>query len=290
MCAAALLGVACASDPAGTDPGGAGGEPAASAGSSGGGKGGDVEAECPPADNPRGAARPVTVGLVSGEIVDDQGEPTSSGLVQICGRDICVNARVGDDGKLAQDVAQVLDDPACKFGDGLTWGKLAIPLSDGDTELGTLTTARLPDFADGVPFTPGQAISSGGVTLTLTADAHVEVDTLTYEDDSQRGFRAVALPEAALSQLNQDFVAGFALSPVDTRICPSPALSLENTPDLAPGAALELYVLGVDVSEALAPYGDWKKVGEGHVSDDGATLEFPDGLPLLSAIGIREKP
>ncbi|MES1188074.1 MAG: hypothetical protein ABUL60_29925 [Myxococcales bacterium] len=287
---AALLAAACAGDPASSDANGGGaGESATTAGSSNGGKGGVPEAECPAANNPHSAPRAVSVGLVSGQLVDEQGEPTSSGLVQICGKDICVNARVGDDGKLAEDVAQVLDDPACKFGDGLTWGKLAIQLDKGDTELGTLTTARLPDFADGVPFTPGTTISSGGVTLTLSADAHVEIDTLTYEDDSQRGFRAVELPEPALTQLKQDFVAGFALSPVDTRICPSPALSLENTENLAPGTALELYVLGVDVSEALTPYGEWQKVGEGQVSDDGATLDFPEGLPLLTAIGVREK-
>lgn len=287
---AALLAAACASDPAGSDANGGGaGEPSDTAGSSSGGKGGVTEAECPVGTNPHSAARSVTVGFVSGQIVDEQGEPTSSGLVQICGKDICVNAHVGDDGKLGQDVAQELDDPACKFGDGLTWGKLAIQLDAGDTELGTLTTARLPDFSDGVPFVPGQAISSGGVTLTLSADAHVEIDTLTYEDDSQRGFRAVELPEAALAQLKQDFVAGFALSPVDTRICPSPALGLENTGNLAPGTALELFVLGVDVSEAVTPYGEWKKVGEGQVSDDGATLDFPDGLPLLTTLGVREK-
>jgi hypothetical protein len=226
---------------------------------------------------------------VSGQLVDEQGDATSAGLVQICGKDICINARVGGDGKLAEDVAQVLEAPACKFGDGLSWGKLAIALDGGDTKLGTLTTVRLPDFAESVPFTPGKTISSGGVTLTLAADATVEVDTLTYEDEAQQGFRAAALPEAALSQLKQDFVAGFALSPVETRICPSPALSLENGAILASGAALELYVLGVNVSEPIAPYGEWKLVGEGQVSDDGTTLEFPEGLPLLTAIGIRVK-
>lgn len=287
--AALVLVGACASDPAGpgANDGGAG-EPG------GGGKGSVLPAECPAGTNPPSPAKPVTLGVVSGQLVDEQGNPTSAGLVQICGKDICINARVGNDGKLAEDVAQAMgaesiDAPACKFGDGLSWGKLAIPLAAGDTKLGTLTTVRLPDFADSVPFTPGSTISSGGVTLTLAADASVEVDTLTYEDDAQRGFRAVALPEAALSQLDQGFVAGFALSPVETRICPSPALSLENRADLAPGVALELFVLGVNVSEALSPYGQWQKVGEGRVSEDGATLEFPDGLPLLTAIGIREK-
>ena len=292
-CATLLLwlGVACASDPASPAPDdGAGGE-AGSAGSSSSGKGGSsTTAACPAGTNRHADAKPLSLGLISGQLVDEQGEPTSAGLVQICGKDICINAHVGDDGNLAEDVDdQTLDTPACKFGDGLTWGKLAIPLGAGDNVLGTLTTPRLPELAEAVPFTPGEAITSGGVTLTLAANARVEIDTLTYEDEAQQGFRAVALSEPALTQLGQDFVAGYALSPVETRVCPSPALSLENTANLPAGAALELFVLGLDVSEKWAPYGAWQKVSEGQVTDDGATLEFPDGLPLLTAIGIREK-
>ena len=283
-----LLSAACTNDPASADAqGGAGGEPG-SAGTSHGGQSGSTES-CPAGTNPFAAAKPLSLGLISGQLVDAQGEPTSAGLVQICGKDICINARVSDNGKLAEGVGKTLDTPACKFGDGLTWGKLAVPLEAGDSALGTLTTPRLPEFADAVPFTPGQAITSGGVTLTLAADARVEVDTLTYENEAERGFRAVALSEPALTQLGQDFVAGYALSPVETRVCPSPALSLENTTELPAGAGLELFLLGLDIGEKWAPYGAWQKVGEGQVSDDGATLEFPDGLPLLTAIGIREK-
>jgi hypothetical protein len=285
---ALLVSTACSSEPADPDPSAAGAG-AGGTGSSNGGNAGTTAVLCPVGTNPSTAANPLSLGVVSGQLVDEQGEPTSAGLVQICGKDICINARVADDGKLAESIGQELDSPACKFGDGLTWGKLAVPLAEGDSELGTLTTARLPDFAEGVPFTPGETISSGGVSLALDPSAHVEFDILTYEDESERGFRAVALPEPALTRLGQDFVAGFALSPVETRICPSPALSLENTTALAPGAALELFMLGVDVTEAWAPYAGWQKVGEGQVSDDGATLEFPDGVPLLTALGVREK-
>ncbi len=277
----------CASTPPETDPGaGAAGEPSVAGA---GGNDGFSSVACPAGTNPAADSKPVELGVVSGQLIDEQGSPTSGGLVQICGKDICINARVGNNGKLAESVAQTLDTPACKFGDGLTWAKLALPLAAGNTALGTLTTVRLPAFADAVPFTPGKNVSSGGATLTLARDAHVEVDFLTYEDEAQQGFRAVALPEAALSQLQQDFVAGFAFSPVETRICPSPALSLENTANLAPGVALELFMLGLGVREAWAPYASWLKVGEGRVSDDGSSLEFAEGLPLLTAIGIREK-
>lgn len=281
------FGVGCTSTPADSDTsGGAAGEPSTGGTGATGGKGPPVE-RCPAGTNPSGDPKPIELGTVSGQLVDEQGEPTSAGLVQLCGKDICINARVTSNGKLAEVVGDTLDTPACKFGDGLTWGKLAIPLDNGDSDLGTLTTVRLPDFSESVAFTPGTSVSSGGVTLQLPVEARVEVDFLTYEDEAQQGFRAAPLPEAALTQLNQDFVMGFALSPVETRICPSPPLSLENRADLAPGTNLELLVLGLDVAEHLAPYGQWHKVGEGQVSEDGATLEFPDGLPVLTAIAIR---
>ena len=287
-CAAALvLSVGCTSTPADPDTGGGdAGESSTGGSNAAGGKGSGVE-RCPAGTNPPGKAKPVDLGTVSGQLIDEQGDPTSAGLVQVCGKDICINARVGSNGKLAQVVDDTLDTPACKFGDGLTWGKLAIAIESGDTDLGTLTTVRLPDFSESVAFVPGTSVSSGGVTLQLAVEARVEVDFLTYEDEAQQGFRAAPLTEPALTQLNQDFVAGFVLSPVETRICPSPALSLENTANLEPGTALELFMLGLDVAEHFAPYGQWHSVGEGQVSEDGATLDFPNGVPVLTAIAVR---
>lgn len=271
----------------------AAGDSSTSGGSSsqgGGGSGGKSQPSCPQGDNPRGDAKPEKLGSVSGQIVDEQGQPTSSGLVQICGRDICINARVTSNGKLAEQVDQTLDSPACKWGDGFEWAKLALPLEAGDSELGTLTTARLPDYSEAVPLAAGQVVTSGGVTLTLAPKAQVVVNALDYETEQQQGFRAVAIPEAALTRLDPDFVAGYALSPLETRICPSASLQLENAGNLATGTALELYLLGLDVEEAWAPYGQWLKIAEGVVSDDGASLDFPDSVPLLTAVAVKVKP
>jgi len=231
----------------------------------------------------------VQVGVVAGQIVDEAGAPASAGLVQVCSKDICINAKVDDSGELYEVVNQDMDAPACKYGDGRAFGKLGLPLDAGDTDLGTLTTVRLPSFEDGVALRPGQTATSAGVSLTLTLDSQVKVDTLTYEEEAEHGFRAAALPAATLALFEPSFAVGFALAPVETRICPSPALSIENSAELAAGSELELYILGLDVLEEWAPYAGWEKVGEGRVSDDGATLDFPDGVPLLTAIGIREK-
>lgn len=277
----------CASKPTTTESasGGSGGEPSTpSAGKP------STSSTCPKGTHDPSSPKLTEVGLVSGQIVDQDDAPTSAGLVQVCGRDICKNARVGDDGKLSEDVQRTMDAPACKFGDGLTWGKLALPLAAGDSELGNLITVRLPDFSEGSPLSAGTTASSNGVRLTLAPGAHVKVDGLTYEDESQQGFRAARLPAAAINAVGQDFAVAYALSPVETRICPNPGLSLDNTTELSAGTALELYILGLDVLEPWASYAQWEKVSEGRVADDGSTLDFPDGLPLLTAIGIKEKP
>ncbi|HVY29735.1 MAG TPA: hypothetical protein VHB79_24415 [Polyangiaceae bacterium] len=293
VCACALsVGVGCSSSPVTPDDATGGDGSGGSTGHAGsGGSGGKSPTpSCPKGTNPRGDDKPEKLGSVSGQIVDEQGQPTSSGLVQICGRDICINARVASNGKLAEQVDQTLDTPACKWGDGFEWAKLALPLAAGDTELGTLTTARLPDYSESVPLRAGQRATSGGISLTLAAKAQVVVNSLDYETEEQQGFRAVAIPPAALILLDPDFVAGYALSPLETRVCPNASLSLENTEDLAPGTALELYLLGLDVGETWAPYGQWLMIGEGAVSDDGMSLEFPDSVPLLTAVAVKVKP
>lgn len=243
---------------------------------------------CPAGPNVKTDPEPVTVGFVSGSIVDENGDPTAAGLVQVCGKNACFQANVGADGALGQAFNQPLTAPLCKYGDGFDWGKLAVPVEAGDSQLGTLMTVRLPDYAGAPPFEPGTSISSGGVTLALDADSGFVFDGLDYSDD-QLLFRAAALPAAALGPLGHDFVAGYALSPLETHICPPPAISIENSGNLAAGTALELYVLGLDVDEKWVPYGAWQLASSGEVSADGASLEFPDGAPVLSAFAVRVK-
>lgn len=285
-----LLSAACSSEPADSDPGNGGSTGSAGSASGSAGKPSSGVERCPSGTNPRSAVNPLTVGVVSGSLVDELGEPTTAGLVQVCGTDICRNADVADNGKFADDVAGPINAPACKFGDGFTWAKLAVPIGAGNNELGTLVTVRLPDYADGAPLVPGETAQSGGVSLELGADARVQQNTIDYETEAERVLRAVALPDAAREQLGQDFVTAFALSPLETRICPSPKLSLVNAAGLEPGTELELYLLGLDAEEEFVPYARWQKTGEGQVSEDGATLEFPDGVPLLTAIGVKVKP
>jgi hypothetical protein len=286
---ALLLGAACSSDPAAPSDGDTAGSGGSASSGGSGGSGGNKPARCPTGDNEPSAPNLVEVGRITGQIVDEEGAPTSAGLVQICGKDVCTQADVGSNGKLSEDVGDVRDTPAVKYGDGFEWAKLTRLVEDGDNDVGSLVTVRLPPFEEAPPLTPGETVSSGGVTLTLAASARVELNFLDYETEEQQGFRAAALPAAALEQLPLPFVQAYALSPLETHVCPSPAISLENSSELAPGTELELYLLGLDVEEEFAPYAAWRKVGEGTVSDDGKSLEFPDGVPVLTAIGVKVK-
>jgi hypothetical protein len=276
---------ACSSEPI-TEGAGAGG-----ASASAGGQAGKAAAErCPDGPGRESQTEVVEVGVVQGRFVDPSGEPVEAGLVQICGKDICVNADVGPSGELYQNVSQAIDAPACKFGDGRSFGKLAFPIEGGDVNLGTITAVPLPDLSQGASFEPGESVTSSGVSLRLSRDTRVEVDTLTYANADEHVFRAARLPDETLALLGEGFLLGFALAPVETQLCPAAALSIDNLEQLAPGTELELYQLGLDVSEEWAPYAGWQKVGEGAVTGDGSALEFQDGLPLLTAIAIREKP
>lgn len=285
---ALLSSAACSSDPPEPDGSAAGsGGSSANGGSGSGGK--PALQRCPEGPSPGRAPNPVEVGAIVGQIVDEQGEPTSAGLVQVCGKDVCTQAEVGANGKLSESVGDTRDTPAVKYGDGFEWAKLTTLLAEGDNDVGTLVTVRLPAYEDAAALTPGESASSGGVTLELDPQARVEVNFLDYEIEEQQGFRAAPLPAAALEQLEPGLVQAYALSPLETHICPSPALSLANTSGLEPGTALELYLLGLSVEEEFAPYAAWQKVGEGSVSEDGATLEFPEGVPVLTAIGVKVK-
>jgi hypothetical protein len=285
---ATALAFGCASEPT-TPDGTAASSGGGSAGSGGKGTAGSKPARCPDGPFPKSTTEAVQVDQVSGQLVDEEGQPTPDAHLQVCAKNVCYDATLGSSAQFDESYDEEMDAPACKFGDGKGWGKLALALEGGTSDVGTLTVVTLPSLAQGAELAAGVVASSGSVSLTLSDDARVEIDELTYEDESEWVFRAAPFSEAVLAELGQDFALGFSLAPHETVICPAPALSIENTADLEAGATLELFVHGLDVSEEWAPYAGWEKVGEGEVSEDGATLEFPDGVPVLTAIGVREK-
>jgi len=115
------------------------------------------------------------------QIVDEQGEPTSAGLAQVCAKNVCYDVPITAAGQLVRDVNGPMDAPACKLGDGRAWGKLAFPFGEGDTDLGTLIAVALPDFADGAPLA-----TAGSLEEAVAGKSAGEVLTLTLVRDGER--------------------------------------------------------------------------------------------------------
>src|SRR5689334_21177990 len=177
-CAVSACGLAaCTSNP--VDGDGAAGSSSVGEAASGGKAGSSTTPQtCPDGPGASSDTEEVEVGRVEALIVDEQGEPTSAGLAQVCAKNVCYDVSITPAGQLVQDVNGPMEAPACKLGDGRAWGKLAFPFGEGDTDLGTLIAVALPDFADGAPLVAGEAATSAGVTLTLDASAAIEIDTL----------------------------------------------------------------------------------------------------------------
>jgi hypothetical protein len=308
---AALLGAILLAAPAcgggessGGNAGGTGGTLIATGGTSGSGGAGGTSGSagsgarnaCPDGPGLPGDPRQQNVQSLRAQLVDLDGNGAVESP-QLCGVDVCVFIEDADAaGNLTILPARAFDRPALKNGLGLRYARFAFVLPDqADHDLGAFRTVRLPDFGQGMPLVAGTEARSGPATLVLSGDAKVEIDILTYRTEEERTFRCAAMPVAqappALDpSLGLELL--FALSPVDTVICPAARLSVENSAGWAATTAVEFFVHGVSIEEHWAPYGGWAKVSDGAVSADGTLITTAEsgGLPVLGVIGIRRTP
>jgi hypothetical protein len=272
----------CGSDPL-EQPGAAGG--AAGAGGS-----------APQCDEPQGYAstHPLQfVGSVDATVRDLDGNAPTDLLVQVCGINKCISGASDSSGNALVSVNDDLTRPAFKYGDGLTYGKVALLLAEPSdmVALGTLSTPALP--SSGSPITAGAIASSGGAELTVAPGASIAFDSLTYRTADEKAFRAAELPLAqAPAALDQGLGLELyvALAPLDTEFCPPATLALANSPGWSPGTPVEFYTHGLDVGEVYAPYGGFAKFADGAVSDDGAQIRAQDQtLSVLSLVAVRRR-
>ena len=277
-----------------TTTGGAGGTGGSTSSGGTGGTGGVTET-CPPGPGYGGDEKSLAVGAVSAKLLDQDGNPASGVPVFVCGTDICTApAKSGADGSASIPANQTLKAPAFKYGDGLEWAKLAQPVPAGDTDVGTVTAIKLPAVGSGDMFVAGASAASNGVTIDIEAGGSVTVDELTYEDPTTQTFRVALLPSGANAPavdatLGLEVVYGAA--PMETEFCPPAKLHVPNTAGWAAGAAVELFIHGLEVGQDFAPYGGWAKVSDAVVSADGSEVVTVDdgGIPLLSTFGLRLK-
>jgi hypothetical protein len=239
------------------------------------------------------------VGLVTADVLGLDGEPAALIPGELCGLNICLVAHEADaSGHLSLDGQNgAATNALLLYGNGVDYVQLFAALPDvADPALGTIHAARLPALADGVPLVPGEASTSGDVTLTLAAAAFVEFDVLKFCSAGEQAFRAVTIPldaELVLPAVDpaMSFEMLFGLAPMDTAICPAAQLTVPNLAAWAPDAEVEFWLAGTNLMQEWAPYGGWGKVSDGVVSADGTTVStnVGEGLPVLGTIAVRLK-
>ncbi len=282
----ALLLVACSSDPVGTE--GAAGSP-----SDDGGSGGEPSVECDDGPGYAEDSEPRAIDSVGATVLDETGAPYADSLVQVCGLDICINGYTDEDGVTSVSATEPITQAAFKYGDGLGFGKFALPLEPSETvfDLGVVRTVRLPET--GAAIVAGESSTSNDVTLALPANASVEFDLLVYRTDEQQAFRAAELelasaPARLLGDSGVELV--FALAPLDTEFCPAATLELPNSGGWDAGTPVEFLLHGLDLGERFAPYAGWAVIGSGEVDASGERLVMLEGgMRTLGSVGVRRR-
>lgn len=279
---------------------GAGGSAGSSAGAAGsGGAAGGAGASGPTCAPGPGYHDPsdvsFTIESLSASVVDEEGAPAAEILAQVCGIDLCINAKTDAAGRVTVTPNSTLLKPAFKYGTGIDFARFAIPLPSMPThDLGVVSTLRMPPLGEGVPLTTGVDVTSNGVVLFVEAGGRVKIDKLTYSEPDQQGFRAREVPLAGSSPAidpGESLAMVFALSPHTTSFCPAATLTVPNTANLPAGSAVEFVLHGIEIEQEWAPYAGWATVSDGTVSADGDTISTAEGagIPLLGLIGVRPK-
>lgn len=237
-------------------------------------------------------AEAVPFERLSATVLDEEGTPIADTVAQACGLNVCLQAKTDSQGRVTISENEEISKLAFKYGDGLHYAQVVVPLPDGPRhELGEQPTLRLPDGDAQNRLSAGASLSSSDAELDLSEDVSIKIDRLSYPDESEHVFVAREFEEDLLPQsiAALDFSAVWVFGPQKTEFCPPAKLSVPNTADLKAGSGVELYILVTGTEGHFAPYAEWGKVGTATVSEDGSRIETdPDsGIPELGIIGLR---
>jgi hypothetical protein len=230
------------------------------------------------------------------EVRDESGGPARDLPVACCGKNLCVYARTDESGAATIRVCHAMSAPALKLYGGRAYVSFAAPLARGGGETPRVPAFRITRFPSSGAAFPTDAqpatLASNGVRLELTSGAQAKVSELDHPEPDDRLFRAARVPPEGIAEgllpgdVRIDLVYGFA--PQETKLDPGATVDLPNELAWPAGAPVDAYVHGVNVDDAVAPYGGWRYVSTGAVSTDGARIRV-SGVNALTLLGLRRK-
>lgn len=307
--AIASASAACTDDGGSVSPSGGGGNGGvtASVGGSGGsspGAGGGEQgcpSSSPPVLNTDGDAC-VTVGTVTGQVLDQDGNPPSATTITVCG-DACMYGDLNSDGTFSMEVNHCYGKSA--------FYSVPVMIYHGWPEYADVTVKVVPDGMTDVPTTDAGVITTVAtsamkkyaypeqVAETFTDDAGFSIDVAdcelelpAFQDDVYVG--EVGLDDFPLGTPPTDLLALYFVAPDNSYFTTPGTVRFPNTTQLAPGTAVELMALGNMGTTTVIEAGTFGVVGTGRVSTDGAYVEsvpeLDSGLITLGWIGYRVAP
>ena len=246
-------------------------------------------------------------GNVTGNVLDQNGDPAADIVTDVCGTNLCLFGSADATGTFTvPGNDSELEDVRLLYGNGKRFAKMGARLPNCDQtncdgpQVGTINTINLPDFSVGVDLTPGSDVSQGGTTLSVPAESCFKYDLILYEE-GEFGFRStvldygasgLTLPAVDQANLGNEVVL-VATAPINTVICPAAPMEVELPASTAwtEGTEVELYLHGTKTFQHYVPYGEWSKHGEGVVTANGTvTTNAGSEIEFLGLYAIRPKP
>ena len=271
-------------------------------------------ASCAPRASYGGGETSMAGASVTASIVDETGAPVVGQPTYICGLDICSAPAATDSaGHVSIHTTLTMKKPAFKYGDGVSYAELSVPLTAVTTDFtagGKVLALGKLAGKPGAPLVPGSSATSGDVTIAVPLAATIGIDTLVYDTAASQLFRAVAIPltnagpvldPIEVAGAPADFSLLYGVGPAETTFCPPAKVSVAlphataaagNDLGWAPGTAVEFWVTTTDPGQTYAPYAGWAKMSDGVVSADGSTATTLDGalegFVFLESFAIRK--
>jgi hypothetical protein len=231
---------------------------------------------------------------VEAKVLDIDDKPVAGLTVSACGG-VCVPATTAADGSVHLKAGYYFLNPGFLLALGRSryagYVTLLPPATSDVVFPSPFRIPRLPDAGESFPASGAAgSVSSAGLTLTLSAQTKVDVDSITFQTPDDQAFRAVAVPiERGPGFLDPSLGVEllYAVGPLETKLDPPAPLSLPNAKSWPAGAVVELLVHGYLKDEP--GYGTMAKTATGRVSADGARIVTDDGqgITLLTWIGVR---